>query len=70
MALQVDCWPETYERPGLPDMPIANPGLESIKAAISPKENPYWYYLSTPEGETIFSKTLEEHNIAKAKYLK
>lgn len=70
MVLQVDCWSETYEKPGLPDGPIANPGLESIKAAIYPKESPYWYYLSTPEGETIFSKTLEEHNIAKAKYLK
>ncbi len=70
MPLQVDCWPETYERTGLPEKPIANPGLESIRAAISPKESPYWYYLSTPEGETIFSKTLEEHNILKAQYLK
>jgi UPF0755 protein len=44
--------------------------MESIKAAIYPQLNSYWYYLSTPEGETIFSKTLEEHNIAKAKHLK
>ena len=70
MPLQVDSWPETYERTGLPEKPIANPGLESVRAAIYPKESHYWYYLSTPEGETIFSKTLEEHNIAKAKYLK
>lgn len=70
MVLQVDCWPETYEKPGLPEKPIANPGLESMKAAIYPKSSQYWYYLSIPEGETIFSKTLEEHNIAKAKYLK
>jgi len=33
-------------------------------------DSDYLYYLSTPEGETIFSKTLEEHNIAKFKYLK
>ncbi len=70
MVLQVDSWPETYKKLGLPEKPIANPGLESIKAAIYPKSSQYWYYLSTPEGETIFSKTLEEHNIAKAKYLK
>lgn len=69
MPLQVDAAPETYERQGLPAAPICNPGLESIMTALYPKENSYWYYLSTPEGETIFSKTLEEHNIAKAKYL-
>jgi len=60
----------TYKYLGLPVGPICNPGIESIKAAIYPESNEYWYYLSTPEGETIFSKTLLEHNIAKAKYLK
>jgi UPF0755 protein len=59
----------TYLNRGLPLGPIANPGLDSIKAAIYPKASQYWYWLSTPEGQTIFSKTLEEHNIAKAKYL-
>ena len=70
MPLQVDCESKTYQNPGLPIGPICNPGLKSIIAAIEPKHSEYWYYLSTPEGETIFSKTLEEHNIAKAKYLK
>jgi len=60
----------TYKHLGLPFGPICNPGLESIIAAIYPKESDYWFYLSTPEGETIFSKTLKEHNIAKAKYLR
>ena len=58
----------TYKYLGLPPGPISNPGLESILAAMRPKESDYWYYLSTPKGETIFSKTLEEHNKAKAKY--
>ncbi|MCH7828440.1 endolytic transglycosylase MltG [Patescibacteria group bacterium] len=70
MALQVDASPITYKQRGLPEKPIANPGLKSIEAAIYPTESPYWYYLSTPEGETIFSRTLEEHNTAKAQYLK
>ena len=70
MPLQVDSAPETYERRGLPSEPICSPGLESITAAVYPKASQYWYYLSTPEGKTIFSKTLEEHNIARAKYLK
>jgi len=59
----------TYLNLGLPSGPIGNPGLESIEAAIYPQDSDYWYYLSTPEGETIFSKTLEEHNYAKSKYL-
>jgi len=68
MPLQVDAAPETYKTRGLPGKPIGNPGLVSITAAVYPKASQYWYYLSTPEGKTIFSKTLEEHNIAKAKY--
>lgn len=70
MPLQVDAAPDTYRYKGLPLGPICNPGMDSILAAIYPEESNYWYYLSTPEGKTIFSKTLEEHNIAKAKYLK
>ena len=70
MPLQVDASMWTYEYLGLPSKPIANPGLEGIKAAINPQSSLYWYYLSTPDGKTLFSKTLEEHNITKAKYLK
>jgi len=60
----------TYLNYGLPAGPICNPGLESIEAALHPRESDYWYWLSTPEGETIFTKTLSEHNAAKAEYLK
>jgi len=67
---KIDSPYNTYQRLGLPIGPICNPGLESIKAAISPEATNFWYYLSTPEGETVFSKTLREHNIATAKYLK
>lgn len=67
---QIDSPYNTYLYQGLPLGPIANPGIESIRAALHPEESPYWYYLSTPEGKTIFSKTLQEHNQAKAKYLK
>lgn len=67
---QIDSPYNTYKYPGFPFGPIANPGLESILAAVYPKSSEYWYYLSTPEGETIFSRTLQEHNIAKVRYLK
>jgi UPF0755 protein len=68
--LQIDSPYNTYKYKGLPPSPICNPGLESILAALYPKESEYWYYLSTPDGKTLFFKTLEEHNLAKAKYLK
>jgi len=60
----------TYLYRGLPKGPIANPGLSAIKAAIFPEASSYWYYLSTKDGATIFSKTLEEHLRNKAIYLK
>lgn len=66
---KVDSPYNTYRYAGLPRSPIANPGLSAIRAAISPRASPYLYYLSAPDGRTIFSRTLEEHNTAKAKYL-
>jgi len=68
--LKIDSPYNTYKYKGLPPTPICNPGLESILAAISPQQSDYWYYLTTSEGNTIFSRTLKEHNIAKAKYLR
>lgn len=68
--LGIDSPYNTYKYRGLPLGPIANPGLSAIRAAVFPKPSPYLYYLSSPDGKTIFSKTLEEHNEAKAKYLK
>jgi len=67
--LEIDSLYNTYKYKGLPPGPICNPGLDSILAAIYPQESEYWFYLSAPTGETIFSKTLKEHNEAKAKYL-
>lgn len=59
----------TYQYQGLPPGPIGNPGLASIVAAIHPEPNDNWYYLSTPEGETVYSGTFEEHKANKARYL-
>jgi len=55
---------------GLPPTPIANPSLDSIIASVFPKESEYWFYLNTKKtGETIFSKTNDEHNANRAKHL-
>jgi len=68
---KIDSPYNTYKYTGLPLGPISNPGMDSILASIYPTKNDYWYYLSANgNGQTIFSKTLEEHNIAVSKYLK
>jgi len=68
--LDIDSLYNTYKYKGLPPGPISNPGLAAIEAAIFPQESDYWFYLSKPDGETVFSKTLDEHNKAKALYLR
>lgn len=61
----------TYQNQGLPPGPISNPGLDAIEAAIYPTDSDYFYFLSRfDNGETIFSKTYDEHLRNKAKYLK
>lgn len=67
---KIDSPYNTYMHQGLPPGPIANPGIEAIKAAIYPIYTEYNYFL-TPTGSSslIFSKTLEEHNRNKQKYL-
>lgn len=60
----------SYQRLGWPPTPISNPGQMAIRAALSPKDSPYLYYLSSrPSGETMFSRTLDEHNEKRAKFL-
>ncbi len=60
----------TYLNKGLPPAPICNPGLDAIKAAIWPEKSDYLYFLHPLNVPTVFSKTLEEHNLNKAKWLK
>lgn len=67
--LELDSPYNTRKSKTLPPGPICNPSIESIKAAMFPKESTYWYYLTDKDGKAIFSKTNEEHNENKAKYL-
>ncbi|HOZ53674.1 MAG TPA: endolytic transglycosylase MltG [bacterium] len=61
----------TYINRGLPAGPIANPGIKAIEAAVYPEYTGYNYFLTASEtGETIFSRTYEEHLINKNKYIK
>ena len=69
MPLQVDVEMRTYEFPGLPEVPINNPGLVSIKAALHPTVSPYLYFLTDKEGKMHYAKTFDEHKINITKYL-
>ncbi|HWO74747.1 MAG TPA: endolytic transglycosylase MltG [Bacillus sp. (in: firmicutes)] len=67
--LEIDSPYNTYTNAGLPPGPIANPGVSSIEAALNPEETNYLYFLATPEGQVLFSETLEEHNVKKAEHI-
>jgi UPF0755 protein len=70
MPLQADAAPVTYKTKGLPENPIANPGIESIKASIYPKNSSYLYYLHDPNGFIHYAKNFKDHVSNKLKYLK
>ncbi len=67
---EIDSPWNTYKYPGLPLGPISNPGIESIKAAIYPEKNSYWYFLTGKDGTVYYAKTLDEQSANKYKYLR
>ena len=62
--LQTDSPYNTYRYPGLPPGPICNPGVASLKAAMTPAKTDYLYFVAAsadPSGKSRFSATLEGH---------
>lgn len=60
----------TYRNAGLPPGPIANPGVSSLKASLTPADTRYLYFVAKPggSGAHVFSETLEQHNAAVRDY--
>jgi UPF0755 protein len=68
LHLKTDGPYNTYTRAGLPPTPIAMPGLASLRATLQPAKVDALYYVSRGDGTSEFSRTLQEHNRAVAKY--
>ena len=67
--LKVDSPYNTYTHTGLPPGPIANPGLESLEAAIHPAQTDYLYYLTGKDGVMHYATTFTGHQANRRKYL-
>jgi len=68
--LVADTTYNTYTRGGLPPTPIATPGLASLQAALHPAKSNMLYFVARGDGSSEFSRDLESHNRAVAKYQK
>jgi UPF0755 protein len=58
----------TYTRDGLPPTPIAMPGRAAIEAAVDPAPGDALYFVASGDGGHVFSRTLQEHNRAVARW--
>ncbi|WP_256107328.1 endolytic transglycosylase MltG [Streptomyces sp. ODS05-4] len=51
----------TYNRPGLPPTPIANPGEQAMRAATEPTPGDWLYFVSVTPGDTRFTADYQQH---------
>ncbi|MGH9631310.1 MAG: endolytic transglycosylase MltG, partial [Bryobacteraceae bacterium] len=60
----------TYRNAGLPPGPIANPGRDSLRAALNPAQTGYLFFVAKPDGSGAhqFSTGLADHNLAVEQY--
>jgi UPF0755 protein len=58
----------TYKRNGLPAGPIANPGKDSLEAALYPADTNFIYFVSKKDQTHQFSTNFKDHHRAVQKY--
>lgn len=56
----------TYRIRGLPPGPIASPSVRGIDATLRPAADSALYFVARPDGTHVFTRSLEEHNRARA----
>ena len=52
---------DTYSVYGLPAGPICCPGINALRAALSPAETPYFFFLSDEKGTYYYAETYAGH---------
>ncbi|MCX6430246.1 MAG: endolytic transglycosylase MltG [Actinobacteria bacterium] len=60
----------TYLHYGLPPGPIGSPGLDAMKAAVSPVEGNWTYFITVKPGDTRFTSSFQEFTNWKFEYEK
>lgn len=60
----------SYTRKGLPPTPIAMPGKAALHATLHPAKSEFLYFVARGDGSSAFSRSLDEHNRAVARYQK
>lgn len=66
---KIDSPYNTYKYLGLPPTPINNPGITTIKAALTPKSTRYYYFVHDAAGKSYFATTFAEHQQNVQRYL-
>lgn len=51
----------TYRINGLPVGPIANPGLDAIRAVLNPQQHKFLYFVSKNDGTHVFTSNYQDH---------
>jgi len=60
----------TYRRYGLPPGPINNPGASAMRAAVTPQEGDWLYFITVAPGDTRFTADIAQFNEWKFEYKK
>jgi UPF0755 protein len=69
-SIDIDSPYNTYLHEGLPPGPIANPGIESIRAALYPDSTNEYFYALNKRGTHEFFRTRAQHEafVASSEY--
>jgi UPF0755 protein len=59
--LEIDSPYNTYRNGGLPPGPIGVPSLSAWQASLAPEHHEYLFFVLSPSGRHLFSRTYEEH---------
>ncbi len=59
---------DTYQEPGLPPSPICSPGADALLQAINPENTPYYYFIATRDGTTVYARNYAEQQQNIARY--